>query len=115
MKRSSIFAIVTLLAFTLGGCFPKSKDRLEASCELDATKFAATHDKDTSGLGQMTDIANMTELCMRTHGYRVVNDFCPPTHRINVQKTPIALREFFYDEQKEDPLCYERVSNSWYK
>ncbi|HVP83883.1 MAG TPA: hypothetical protein VMS78_04085 [Rhizomicrobium sp.] len=99
--------VLVLTATALAGCLPKSTKQLEASCQLDATKFAAIHDKDGD---QFADIAEMTELCMKSQGYEVIEKLCP--YSMQIANHPVSQVEVVSNLQREEPSCYRPIGIS---
>jgi hypothetical protein len=108
--RGVFFGIAPLIAaipvaLLLTGCSShENAARAEASCELDAKRFDATHQSATIRVG------DMVELCMRAHGYELKLDkLCPIPPSVR-KDLPILMLYRSTEDRQENPACYEASS-----
>jgi hypothetical protein len=52
----------------LSGCY-SDQEQQEAACQLAADKFLDEHVKSSDSIGNIIEEGNLTQLCMREHGY----------------------------------------------
>jgi len=65
--------LILLFALFLAGCYSDQKQQV-AACELQANQHARTTDDMEI---RARESSEETELCMRAHGYELVEDNCP--------------------------------------
>jgi hypothetical protein len=86
--------LILLLALFLTGCYSDQKQQV-AACELQANQHARTND-DMEIRGR--ESSEETELCMRAHGYELVEDNCS----VNLRTGSI----------RSDPEAYSKASEA---
>jgi hypothetical protein len=105
MKAMSV--VIGLAYICLCACGGSTKSEVLGQCRLDATQFEAIHDKGSDGFEQFHKIGNMTELCMRAHGYKLDEELCPRGIRTRTDMSEAVFSEA-KGIQRTEPLCYER-------
>ncbi|MDE2162488.1 MAG: hypothetical protein KGJ53_04940 [Alphaproteobacteria bacterium] len=86
MSRATLIAI---MAITLGGCFTDQEKQV-AACQIDAQKMylhKSESDDVAAAAASISDVDNMTILCMQAHGYGFVqlDKRCPRPKSDNAQ------------------------------